>query len=298
MTRDDVDAVIAVFTPDGTYSAFGSTYALDEFPALVAAAPKGLFLTGTPELDLDGDRPAPACRRCASSTRPTTTCASASTPTRYRRTELGWRLHTRSMTFLRRSGARDAGKEHDPRRPMPQPRWGQSGARMELADVPPSARRLARRARRRARRPMMRRSDLPRGAHGAARQGQAARLRRRLDAVGMARARRRPRRLEHPAGVSRRGADLARPGGAGRLLHDRGAGADDDRLRTAPSWPPRWCRGCCAATRPGAKASPSRAPEATSRHCSAARRGRTMAGGSADRRCGRASRSTPTAASC
>ena len=29
------------------------------------------------------------------------------------------RLQTRSMTFLRRSGARDSGKEHDPRRPTP-----------------------------------------------------------------------------------------------------------------------------------------------------------------------------------
>jgi hypothetical protein len=28
-------------------------------------------------------------------------------------------LHTRSMTFLRRSGARDAGKPHDPTRPEP-----------------------------------------------------------------------------------------------------------------------------------------------------------------------------------
>jgi hypothetical protein len=37
----------------------------------------------------------------------------------YRRTELGWRLHTRAMTFLRRSGARDSGKPHDPTRPMP-----------------------------------------------------------------------------------------------------------------------------------------------------------------------------------
>src|SRR5580692_1333041 len=56
MTRDDIDAVIDVFTPDGTYSAFGETYPLADFPALVAAAPKGLFLTGTPVLDLDGDR--------------------------------------------------------------------------------------------------------------------------------------------------------------------------------------------------------------------------------------------------
>ena len=48
MTRDDVEAVMEVFTPDGTYSAFGSTYTLEDFPTLVAAAPKGLFLTGTP----------------------------------------------------------------------------------------------------------------------------------------------------------------------------------------------------------------------------------------------------------
>jgi hypothetical protein len=37
----------------------------------------------------------------------------------YRRTGHGWRLHTRSMTFLRRSGERDAGKPHDPTRPEP-----------------------------------------------------------------------------------------------------------------------------------------------------------------------------------
>ena len=48
MTRDDIDAVIEVFTPDGTYRAFGSTYTLADFPALVAAAPKGLFLRRDP----------------------------------------------------------------------------------------------------------------------------------------------------------------------------------------------------------------------------------------------------------
>ena len=38
MTKDDVEAVVEVFTPDGTYSAFGDTYALADFPTLVAAA--------------------------------------------------------------------------------------------------------------------------------------------------------------------------------------------------------------------------------------------------------------------
>ena len=32
MTRDDIDAVIDVFTPDGSYSAFGDTYTLDGLP--------------------------------------------------------------------------------------------------------------------------------------------------------------------------------------------------------------------------------------------------------------------------
>src|SRR3546814_2869594 len=54
MTKDDVDAVMDVFTPDGTYSAFGDTYSLADFPTLVAAAPKGLFMVGTPALELDG----------------------------------------------------------------------------------------------------------------------------------------------------------------------------------------------------------------------------------------------------
>ena len=55
MTQDDIEAVMDVFTPDGTYSAFGETYTLKDFPTLVAAAPKGLFLTGTPVLELEED---------------------------------------------------------------------------------------------------------------------------------------------------------------------------------------------------------------------------------------------------
>src|SRR3954466_8563566 len=55
MTKDDIDAVMDVFTPDGSYSAFGDTYSLADFPRLVAAAPKGLFMVGPPAITLDGD---------------------------------------------------------------------------------------------------------------------------------------------------------------------------------------------------------------------------------------------------
>lgn len=118
MTRNDVASVVEVFTPDGTYSAFGSTYGLGEFPELVAAAPKGLFLTGTPVLDLDGDTGAGMQTLCFVDQTDHDMRIGYYTDS-YRRTDLGWRLHTRSMTFLRRSGARDAGKAHDPRRPLP-----------------------------------------------------------------------------------------------------------------------------------------------------------------------------------
>jgi hypothetical protein len=118
MTRDDVEAVMEVFTPDGTYSAFGTTYALADFPALVAAAPKGLFLTGTPVLDLDGDTATGYQTLCFVEQSTHHMRIGWYTDT-YRKTEKGWRLQTRSMTFLRRSGARDSGKAHDPGRPMP-----------------------------------------------------------------------------------------------------------------------------------------------------------------------------------
>jgi hypothetical protein len=119
MTQDDVESVMdGVFTPDGTYSAFGSTYQLHDFPRLVAAAPKGLFLVGTPALDLDGDT--------GTGHQPLLFVDQTNHNMRmgwytdsYVRTKNGWRLRTRSMTFLRRSGGRDAGRPHDPTRPEP-----------------------------------------------------------------------------------------------------------------------------------------------------------------------------------
>jgi SnoaL-like domain len=118
MTQDDIEAVIAVFTPDGTYSAFGDTYTLADFPTLVAAAPKGLFLTGTPALDLDGDTGSGRQPLCFVDQTNHEMRIGWYTDT-YLRTSDGWRLQTRSMTFLRRSGARDSGRPHDPRRPEP-----------------------------------------------------------------------------------------------------------------------------------------------------------------------------------
>ena len=118
MTKDDVDAVVDVFTPDGSYSAFGDTYQLSDFPTLVAAAPKGLFLVGPPVVELDGDEGRGEQPLCFVDQTDHAMRIGWYTDT-YRRTPAGWRLCTRRMTFLRRSGARDSGKTHDPRRPAP-----------------------------------------------------------------------------------------------------------------------------------------------------------------------------------
>ena len=119
MTKLDVETVTGeVFSADGTYTAFGTAYGLADFPALVEAAPKGLFLTGTPLLDVRGD--------AATGEVPLMFVDQTTHEMRmgwytdhYERTANGWRITTREMTFLRRSGTRDHGKPHDPLRPEP-----------------------------------------------------------------------------------------------------------------------------------------------------------------------------------
>ena len=103
ITQADVEGLVEVFTPDGTYSAFGSTYTLARFSDLVAAAPQGLFMTGTSLVELDGDT--------ATGTQPLCFIEHSKHDMRigyykdtYVRTGDGWRLKTRAMTFIRRSG--------------------------------------------------------------------------------------------------------------------------------------------------------------------------------------------------
>jgi hypothetical protein len=121
MTKNDVETVTTeVFAPEGSYSAFGDTYALEDFPALVEAAPKGLFLVGPPVLNLDVDAGTGTGEQPLCFIDQTTHDMRIGWYTdTYRRTENGWRLVTRKMTFLRKSGARDSGKTHDPLRPAP-----------------------------------------------------------------------------------------------------------------------------------------------------------------------------------
>lgn len=118
ITQGDVEGLVEVFTPDGTYSAFGETYTLNRFPVLVDAAPKGLFMTGTALVDLVEGADA------ASGTQPLCFIEHSKHDMRigyykdtYLRTEDGWRLKTRAMTFIRRNGDHDSGRPHAIGRP-------------------------------------------------------------------------------------------------------------------------------------------------------------------------------------
>jgi len=118
ITQGDIAGLISVFTPDGTYSAFGETYTLNRFPVLVDAAPKGLFMTGTALVDLvQGADTATGTQPLCFIEHSTHDMRIGYYRDTYERTADGWRLKTRSMTFIRRNGDHDHGRPHAIGRP-------------------------------------------------------------------------------------------------------------------------------------------------------------------------------------
>jgi len=120
LTKGDPESMVLLYTDDGTYSAFGEIYELEDMPTLVRAAPQGLFLCGTPAVELDPDE--------GTGTGEVPLCFVDQTnhamrlgwyTDTYLRVDGVWKLRTRKMTFLRRNGDRDSGKAHDPLRPIP-----------------------------------------------------------------------------------------------------------------------------------------------------------------------------------
>jgi hypothetical protein len=112
MTQGDMSDLEAIFTPDGTYSAFGDTFPLSEFPALVAAAPQGLYFTGTPVVTFTGEDTATGITTLIFIDHKTHDFRMGYYHDGYQRTEQGWRLRTRSMTFIRRNGEHNSGRPH------------------------------------------------------------------------------------------------------------------------------------------------------------------------------------------
>jgi len=107
------DQWLEVFTPDAEYNAFGTPYTLDRFPALLAAAPRGQFIGNMPVVEFDGDR-ASGKQHFLFIDQATHAMRLGWYNDEYLRTADGWRIRRRATTFMRKSGAFDSGRQHDP----------------------------------------------------------------------------------------------------------------------------------------------------------------------------------------
>jgi hypothetical protein len=108
------DRWLEVFTPDAVYTAFGTPYTLDRFPALLAAAPRGQFIGNMPVVELDGDGAATGKQHFIFIDQHTHAMRLGWYNDEYVRTPDGWRIRRRSTTFMRKHGGFDSGIQHDP----------------------------------------------------------------------------------------------------------------------------------------------------------------------------------------
>ena len=113
--RKDNDHWLEVFTPDGVYHAFGTPYGLEHFPMLLKSAPAGQYIGNPPVVEFHGDK-ATGVQHYVFIDQTSHEMRLAWYDDEYVRTPDGWRIRSRSTTFMRRSGAFDHGKEHDPSR--------------------------------------------------------------------------------------------------------------------------------------------------------------------------------------
>jgi hypothetical protein len=109
------DRWLEVFTPDAVYTAFGTPYTLDRFPALLAAAPRGQFIGNMPVVEFDGSGDAATGKQhFIFVDQHTHAMRLGWYNDEYVRTPDGWRIHRRSTTFMRKHGGFDSGIQHDP----------------------------------------------------------------------------------------------------------------------------------------------------------------------------------------
>jgi hypothetical protein len=109
------DQWLDVFTPDVEYSAFGTPFTLERFPALLEAAPRGQFIGNMPVVEFDGDGvTAMGVQHFVFIDQQTHAMRIGWYRDEYVRTSDGWRIRRRATTFMRKSGDVDSGHQHDP----------------------------------------------------------------------------------------------------------------------------------------------------------------------------------------
>ena len=113
--RKEQDRWTEVFTPDGVYHAFGTPYGLEHFPMLLKSAPPGQYIGNPPVVEFRGDT-ATGVQHYVFIDQTSHEMRLAWYEDEYARTPDGWRIRSRSTTFMRRSGGFDSGNAHDPAR--------------------------------------------------------------------------------------------------------------------------------------------------------------------------------------
>ena len=116
LSRHEVAALVDLFLPDAIYHAFNTDYSMEDFPALLEAAPRGQLIVNPPLVEVDGSHGSGSQHYNFIDQR-THDMRLAWYDDLYERTPDGWRFARRTTTFLRRSGGMDHGKAHDPVRP-------------------------------------------------------------------------------------------------------------------------------------------------------------------------------------
>ena len=111
----DKERWLEVFTADGVYNAFGTPYGLDDFPGLLESAPPGQYIGNAPLVEFNGDT-ATGVQHYVFIDQISHDMRLAWYTDEYVRGPGGWRIRSRSTTFMRRSGGFDSGKPHDPSR--------------------------------------------------------------------------------------------------------------------------------------------------------------------------------------
>lgn len=108
------DRWLDVFTPDVVYSAFGTPYTIERFPALLEAAPRGQFIGNMPVVDFEDADHATGQQHYVFIDQQTHDMRLGWYNDEYVRTDDGWRIRRRSTTFMRKHGGFDSGVQHDP----------------------------------------------------------------------------------------------------------------------------------------------------------------------------------------
>jgi 3-phenylpropionate/cinnamic acid dioxygenase small subunit len=108
LDADDVDAWVALFTPDSAYEVYGRSWdGEDGLRKMMRAAPRGLHLGGPPVIEMDGPDRARTTQNLLFMAASTGEMRRSVYTDELRRTSEGWRIARRRCQFIVADGLAD-----------------------------------------------------------------------------------------------------------------------------------------------------------------------------------------------